>query len=174
MIRPADDSESRKVFSFFEEFASGSSQELFDEFDIWVVEEDNALGVLMITMDMRDMPIDVLRAAEHGGMRIGTLEGDDFHLDLQGAMLLASVSRDMSVRVNEQAARMYLYGKDVLGESVLSWPRGLGTGDACIVVNPRWEALGIGEIVMRGAKGQRPAVSPVHDLGTYLRDQGAE
>lgn len=173
-VRIATSDESRRVFAFFEEFSEGSSQDLFADQDVWIHETDGDWGVCIASMDLADLPEDVVATADHVGLRIGTLEGEDFHLDLQGALMLGSVSRDISVRVNEKASRMFLYGKDVLGESVVSWPRGVGTGDACIVVNPRWEAIGIGVVAARGAKGMHPAINPVHDLGTYLRDQGAE
>lgn len=173
-VRPATDAESNIVFGFFEEFASGSSQELFDEQDLWIVENDKGGRVVTVaSMDLPDLPASVIAQSDHIGMRIGNLEGLDFHLDIQGASLLATVSRSKSVRVNEQAARMFLYGHDILGGSVLMWPRGLDRGDACIVVNARWEALGIGEAIYR-TKGERPAVTPIHDLGTYLRDQVGE
>jgi len=173
-VRIATDSESRTVFGFFEEVAPGSTKELFDDSDVWIVDQDDGGRVAAIaTMDLASLPNDVIATGDHVGLRIGSLEGNDFHLDLQGAVLLASVSRELSVRVNEQAARMWSYGKDILGDSVLWWPKSLRPGDACIVVNARWEAIGIGRIIGRGKGQTRPVVSPVHDIGTYLRDQSA-
>lgn len=169
-IRPADDGEARTVFAFFEEFAPGSSKDLFDDFDVWIVEDEGTDVVTVATMDLAELPAEIIEHGDHVGLRIGTFEHGDFHLDLQGATLLAGVTRSLSLRVNEQAARMWLYGHDILGDSVLQWPKGIGIGDACIVVNARWEAIGIGESLGR-SKGQRPVVTPIHDLGTYLRDQ---
>lgn len=171
-VRRATATEANTVFGFFEEMAAGATQDIFGTSDIWVVEDDGMV-VTMASVDLADLPEDVVAVADHIGLRIGTMEGMDFHLDLQGAVLLATVSRSMTVRVSEQAARMWLYGKDILGDSVLSWPKKVGPGDACIVVNPRWEAIGIGEVLEKG-KGQRPVIRPVHDLGTYLRDQGGD
>ncbi len=172
IVRRATESETKRVLGFFEEFQAGASKELFDEQDVWIVDDEDQLTVTVATMDLAGLPPEVIESSNHIGLRIGTLEGQDFHIDLQGATLLASVSRSISVRVNEQAARMFLYGKDVLGNSVLFWPPGVKRGDACIVVNARWEAIGIGEAIGR-TKGERPAVLPIHDLGTYLRDQGS-
>lgn len=173
IVRPADKGEANTVFGFFEEFAPGATQDLFEDSDIWIVEDDSMSVVAIASMDLAGLPDEVVAAGDHIGLRIGTLEGADFHLDLQGARMLASVSRKMSVRVNEQAARMWQYGKDILGDSVLWWPPSIGIGDACIVVNARWESIGIGEVIGKG-KGERPVVSPLHDLGTYLRDQGGD
>ncbi len=169
--RLADKGEAQTVFAFYEEFAPGSSQELFDDADVWIVDDDGTDVVTVASLDLTTLPPEVLDQLDHIGLRIGTFEDGDFHLDLQGATLLAGVTRDLSLRVNEQAARMWLYGKDILGDSVLQWPKGVRVGDACIVVNARWEAIGIGESLGR-SRGQRAVVRPIHDLGTYLRDQG--
>lgn len=171
-IRAADDDQTRLVTGFFEEMAPGSSAELFEDHDFWIVDRDGTDVVCAASMDLAELPIEILQDSDHIGLRLGTIEGDDFHMDLQAAVLLSSVARAQYVRVSEHAARMFVYGKDILGSSVVSYARGLRNGDACIVVNPRWEALGIGEVV--GAfKGKFPAVEPIADLGTYLRDQGA-
>lgn len=170
MIRAADDAETRAITGFFEEIAPGSSAELWEDHDFWIVDRDDERVVCAASMDLAELPIEVLQDADHIGLRVGTMEDDGFRMDLQAAVLLAGESRNQTVRVSEHASRLFLYGKDVLGSSVVSWSRGMRNGDACIVVNPRWEALGIGEIV-GPFKGKGPAVRPLHDLGTYLRDQ---
>lgn len=169
MIRAADDGETRAITGFFEEISPGSST-LFEDHDFWIVERDDEHVVCAASIDVVDLPIEVLQGADHIGLRIGTLEDDGFRMDIQAAVLLAGASRSQTVRVSEHASRLFLYGKDVLGSSVVSWSRSIRTGDACIVVNPRWEALGIGEVV-GPFKGKGPAVQSLHDLGTYLRDQ---
>jgi ribosome biogenesis protein Nip4 len=83
---------------------------------------------------------------------------------------MSAHTRRQTVRVSEQATRVFLYGKPILGDSVKSFDPRLNPGDVCIVSNPRWEAIGLGEVMGR-FKGDRPAVRAVHDLGTYLRDQ---
>ena len=95
---------------------------------------------------------------------------EDEAFDLQGAVRWAAQTDKQTVRVSEKATRLWLYGRNILGISVERYSHGLGRGDGCIVVNPRGEALGIGQVV-GGFKGKGEAVEAVHDLGQYLRDQ---
>ncbi len=169
-IRAATDEETLDITGFFEGIEHGSSQTLFAEHDFWIVDRDGERTVTAASMDLAELPIEVLAGSDHIGLRIGTLEDDGFRMDLQAAVLLSEVSRRQTVRVNEHAARLFLYGKQILGSSVLSHAQGVRYGDACIVVNPRWEALGIGEVI-GPFRGKGPAVDPIYDLGTYLRDQ---
>lgn len=171
MIRAADDDETRAITGVFEEISAGSSQELWADHDFWIHQTDDEMVVTAATIDLAELPIELIRGADHIGLRIGTLEDDGFRMDLQAAVLLSTVSREQAVRVSEHAARLFIYGKDILGISVVSYARGLKPGDACIVVNPRWECLGLGRVV-GNFKGKGPSVEPIHDLGTYLRDQG--
>ncbi len=105
-----------------------------------------------------------------GGLPVGTMDEDGFALDLQGAAILARETRKQTITVTEKSARLFIYGRDVLAESILNFDPRLNEGDHCVVLNPRHEALGIGMVVGR-FKGRGRAVVPLHDLGSYLRDQ---
>lgn len=114
------------------------------------------------------LPAALLEGAT-GGLRVGQL-GDGFALHLQGSVIFARETRNQTVTVIEKSARLFLYGRNILAGSILAFDPHLNPGDHCVVTNPRHEALGIGRVVGR-FKGSGEAVHPVHDLGSYLRDQ---
>lgn len=170
MIRDATGAEAQDVVGFFDAIERGLADEVLGDLELAVVERDGERVAVLVAPEVLGLDEALLTDADHGGLRIGTLEDDGFRLDLQGAIRMAPHTRRLAVRVNEKATRLWLYGRDVLGDSVLAFDKRLRTGDACIVCNTRWEAIGIGEVVGR-FKGGQPAVRPLHDLGAYLRDQ---
>jgi ribosome biogenesis protein Nip4 len=169
MRRPTAEEE-EAILGFFEAMEDGLARRVTGLDDLAIVDRDGARFVTLVGSNVHGLPEELLRDAGAAGLPIGTLEGGDFHLDLQGAVLLARHTQRQTVRVTEHAARLFLYGRNILGDSVERHDPSLAQGDACVVTNPRGEAVGIG-IVVGNFKGGREAVKPVHDLGTYLRDQ---
>lgn len=108
--------------------------------------------------------------ADHAGLRIGSLNGDHFGIDLQGALIMAPHTLRMRVQVRHKSAQAFLYGKAILGDGVKRHDKKLQPGDHCLVLDGHNDCLGIGEVIGK-FKGLAPAIIPVHDLGTYLREQ---
>ncbi|HUR62963.1 MAG TPA: hypothetical protein VM241_00625 [Candidatus Thermoplasmatota archaeon] len=169
MRRPTFDEETA-VLGFFEAMEKGLAARILGLNDLAVVERDGNQFVCLVGSSLHGLPEALLEGCDAAGLPIGTLERGAFHLDLQGAVLLARKTERQTVRVTEHAARLFLYGRNVLGDSVERHDPRLERDDACIVVNPRGEAMGIG-VVVGPFKGGRESVKPVIDLGTYLRDQ---
>lgn len=168
-MRVATADEEQAVLGFFEGVEAGLSVRVLGRHAVAVVERDGIPFAVAVTPELLALPAALREGAQSGGLVLGTLE-DGFHLDLQGAVLMSRHTKSQTVRLTEHAARLVLYGRNVLGDSILWADRGLEKGDACIVCNARGEALALGQVV--GAlKGPREAVKPIHDLGTYLRDQ---
>jgi len=171
-MRPATVEEEQAVLGFFEGLETGLSARILGSHVLAVVERDGIPFACMATPEALGVPEELRAGVGSGGLVIGTLE-DGFHLDIQGAVLAARHTKSQTLRVTEHAARLFLYGRNVLGDSVVWADRSLAKGDACIVCNERGEALGLGSVV-GNLKGPREAVRPIHDLGTYLRDQDDE
>jgi ribosome biogenesis protein Nip4 len=169
-MRDLTHAEAEAVSDFFEGMEEGTFGKVLGPFRLAVVERDGIDFVVLATDMALRLPKEIMEGAHAGGLPIGTLEKGGFHLDLQGAVLAARHTKAQAVRVNEQASRLFLYGRNVLATSIESYDPSLERGDACIVTNPRGEALGLG-VVVGSLKGTREAVRPVVDLGTYLRDQ---
>ena len=168
-MRAATADEEQAVLGFFEGMETGLSARLAGRHAVAVVERDGIPFAVLVTPEVLSLPEPLRDGAHSAGLVLGTLE-DGFHLDLQGAVLAARHTKAQTLRVSEHAARLFLYGRNVLGDSITWADRRLQKGDACIVCNARGEAMGLG-VVVGNLKGPREAVRPVHDLGTYLRDQ---
>jgi ribosome biogenesis protein Nip4 len=168
-MRAATVEEAQAVLGFFEGMETGLSARVVGRLAVAVVERDGIPFACLVTPELLRLPTELIEDADAGGLVIGTIE-DQFHLDLQGAVLAARHTKSQTLRVSDHAAQLFLYGRNVLGDSIDWADRTLSKGDACIVCNSRGEALGIG-MVVGNLKGPREAVKPVHDLGTYLRDQ---
>lgn len=168
-MRAATADEEQAVLGFFEGLETGLSARVTGRHAIAVIERDGIPFAALVTPEVLMLPEDLRTGAESAGLVIGTIDAG-FNLDLQGAVLLAKHTKNQTLRLTEHAARLFLYGRNVLGDSIIWADRTLAKGDACIVCNGRGEAMGLGTVV-GNLKGPREAVKPIHDLGTYLRDQ---
>lgn len=110
------------------------------------------------------------------GLAIGELK-KQFVPSMAGADLFArSGSRnEFYITVNETAEKLVLYGRDVMGESIVDASGTLGENELVIILNGRLEAIGIGRTRFAGGsllqKG-RATVTTVADAGYYLREEG--
>ncbi len=170
MVRQPTYDEETEVLSFFEAAEKGLAKKVLGDRALAVHDAEEGRVVSLVPPGLWDHDEDLWALAAGGGLPLGVLDEDGFGLDLQGAIVWARETRAQVVRCSEQATRMFLYGKNVLGDSVEGFDRKLKLGDACVVANVRGEGIGIGEVVGR-FKGQSEAVAPLHDLGAYLRDQ---
>lgn len=170
-MRPATAEEEQAVLGFFEGVETGLSVRVLGRLAAAVSERDGIPFAVAVTPELLALPPELQSGpgTESAGLVLGTLE-DGFHLDLQGAVLMARHTKSQTVRLTEHATRLVLYGRNVLGDSIVWADRSLDRGDACIVCNARGEALALGRVV-GPLKGPREAIEPIHDLGTYLRDQ---
>ncbi len=170
-MRAATEAEGAAAVAFFESVEEGLAAKVMGVTRFAVCDRDGVAFACLVSPDVLSLPQDLQEGAGAAGLPVGTLEDGEFRLDLQGAVLMARHTKGQTVRVTEHAARLFLYGRNILGDSVEWHDTSLETGAACIVTNPRGEAVGIG-VVVGSFKGGRESVRPVHDLGTYLRDQG--
>ena len=170
-VRVADRDSETNVLAFFEGLEGGLSDRVAGRHRLAIVERDGIAFANLVTPEVLKLPADLLQGSEGAGLPLGVLEDGAFHLDLQGAVLAARHTKHQTVRVTEHAARLFLYGRNVLGESIDWADPGVQRGDACIVCNPRGEAMGLGIVVGSLTGGRGESIKPVQDLGTYLRDQ---
>jgi 60S ribosome subunit biogenesis protein NIP7 len=112
------------------------------------------------------------------GLTIGEL-AKQFTPTLAGADLFARSggASKYYVSVNENAEQLVLYGRDVMGESVVRAEGDLGENELVIITNCKGEAIGIGRTRFAGRgilqKG-RITITTLADAGRYLRDEGGE
>lgn len=139
-----------------------------------VIAEDTPNKVCFVSEGLRPM-LSALEP-EYAGLVIGELQ-KVFTPTVQGADLFARHSKkdQYYVAVGENAEQLVLYGRDVMGDSVIRASDALGENQLVIILNSRNEAIGVGRTRFAGKsitlKG-RITITTAADAGSYLRDEG--
>lgn len=112
------------------------------------------------------------------GLAIGELK-KQFIPSIAGADLFARYGERKNnkyyIMVSEKAENLVLYGRDIMGESIVAASEALDENELVIVVNTAFEAITVGRTRFVGRslfqKG-RVTVSTIADAGYYLREEG--
>ena len=110
------------------------------------------------------------------GLVIGELR-KQFIPSMAGADLFARYSKrnKFYIVVNENAEKLVLYGRDIMGESIVEASDTLTENELVVLLNTAFEAIAIGRTRFSGnllfQKG-RVTVTTLTDAGYYLRDEG--
>lgn len=122
----------------------------------------------------------VVRAMDpySAGLAIGELK-KQFLPSIAGADLFARNGERKNNRyyitVGDQAEKLVLYGRDIMGESIVEASETLDENELVIVLNTAFEAIAVGRTRFAGnslfQKG-RVTVSTIADAGYYLREEG--
>jgi 60S ribosome subunit biogenesis protein NIP7 len=79
------------------------------------------------------------------------------------------------VTVNENAEKLVLYGRDVMGDSIIEASNMLDENELVAILNDKGEAIGIGRTRFAGRpllqKG-KITITTIADAGYYLREEG--
>jgi 60S ribosome subunit biogenesis protein NIP7 len=111
------------------------------------------------------------------GLAIGELK-KQFLPSIAGADLFARNGERKNkyyIKVGDQAEKLVLYGRDIMGESIVEAFDALDENELVIVLNTANEAIAVGRTRFAGRsllqKG-RVTVSTIADAGYYLREEG--
>jgi ribosome biogenesis protein Nip4 len=111
------------------------------------------------------------------GLAIGELK-KQFLPSIAGAGLFTRYGEKKNryyIRVGDQAEKVVLYGRDIMGGSIVEASDALGQNELVIVLNSAFEAIAVGRTRFAGKslfqKG-RVTVSTITDAGYYLREEG--
>jgi len=110
------------------------------------------------------------------GLVIGELK-KQFVPSMAGVDLFARSGKrnEFYIVVNENAEKLVLYGRDIMGDSIVEASDTLDENELVIVLNRRLEAIGIGRTRFAGRsllqKG-RITMTTIADAGYYLREEG--
>lgn len=112
------------------------------------------------------------------GLTIGDL-AKHFQPTMEGADLFARLSRGGRgyVQVGDNAEKLVLYGRDVMGDSVTGTAGDIGENELVIIANGAGEAIGVGRTrFARKSMMQKGkiTVTTLHDAGRYLREEDGE
>ena len=110
------------------------------------------------------------------GLDIGELK-KQFIPSIAGADLFARYGErnKFYIIVSEKAEKLVLYGRDIMGESIIEASDALHENELVIVLNKWFEAIAVGRTRFGGKrlfqKG-RVTVTNISDAGYYLREEG--
>jgi ribosome biogenesis protein Nip4 len=110
------------------------------------------------------------------GLDIGELK-KQFVPSIAGADLFARYGErnKFYIVVSEKAEKLALYGRDIMGESIIDASDALHENELVIVLNKWFEAIAVGRTRFAGKslfqKG-RVTVTNISDAGYYLREEG--
>jgi ribosome biogenesis protein Nip4 len=110
------------------------------------------------------------------GLAIGELK-KQFIPSIAGADLFARYGErnKFYITVSEKAENLLLYGRDIMGESIIEASDALRENELVIVLNKWFEAIAVGRTRFAGRslfqKG-RVTVTNISDAGYYLREEG--
>jgi 60S ribosome subunit biogenesis protein NIP7 len=110
------------------------------------------------------------------GLAIGELR-KKFIPSIAGADLFARYGKinKFYIIVSEKAEKLVLYGRDIMGESIVEASDALAENELVILLNTSHEAIAIGRTRFSGnsllQKG-RVTVTTLADAGYYLREEG--
>ena len=110
------------------------------------------------------------------GIVIGELR-KQFIPSIAGADLFARFGKrnKFYIVVNEKAEKLVLYGRDIMGESIVEASDTLGENELVILLNTSYEAIAIGRTRFSGSsllQNGRVTVTTLADAGYYLREEG--
>jgi 60S ribosome subunit biogenesis protein NIP7 len=178
-----------KIYTVFRPANKRELTQLRRSFDLWGIFEFMESQVVLMKVDRTNRSRHVLITTvpskdtlnqpavhpKHVGLEIGELHNKKFTPSLHGAEIIAKFGRNFPyILVNEIAEGLVLYGRDILGDSVLEVSKGLGQNEKVIILNQNRESIGLGQTRFSGEKIFRKGEVTVYtllDLGMYLRDQ---
>lgn len=110
------------------------------------------------------------------GLAIGELK-KQFLPSMAGADLFARYGErnKFYIVVGEKAENLVLYGRDIMGESIVEASDALGENELVIVLNTASEAIAVGRTRFAGKslfQSGRVTVTTIADAGYYLREEG--
>ena len=110
------------------------------------------------------------------GLAIGELK-KHFIPSIAGADLFARYSERNKyyIMVGEKAEKLVLYGRDIMGESIVEASDALDENELVIVLNKALDAIAVGKTRFAGRslfQKSRVTVTTIADAGYYLREEG--
>ncbi len=149
--------------------------EFLNEKVLKVRNDGNGKIVVCLITDMMEKVMQ-LHQSYSSGLLLGHLK-KQFVPTIAGADLFARYgSRNrFYIVVNDRAEKLVLYGRDIMGDSIVEACDTLGENELVIVLNSSDDTIAIGRTRFAGRllfQKSRVTVSTVDDAGYYLREEG--
>jgi 60S ribosome subunit biogenesis protein NIP7 len=138
-------------------------------------DEEKRVPVYLVAKGIEKMVIHIVQPYSLG-LAIGELK-KQFTPSIAGADLFAryGVRNKFYIVVGDQAEKLVLYGRDIMGDSILEASDDLNENELVILLNKALDAIAVGRTRFAGSslvqKG-RVTVTTIDDAGYYLREEG--
>jgi 60S ribosome subunit biogenesis protein NIP7 len=144
----------------------------------FLIEKDGNKKVVVCIVTDRLEEVMMIHTTDlyRSGLAIGELK-KQFIPSIAGADLFARYGErnKFYIAVSEKAENLLLYGRDIMGESIIEASDALHENELVIVLNKWFEAIAVGRTRFAGRslfqKG-RVTVTNISDAGYYLREEG--
>jgi ribosome biogenesis protein Nip4 len=144
----------------------------------FLIEKDGNKKVVVCIVTDRLEEVMMIHTTDlyRSGLAIGELK-KQFIPSIAGADLFARYGErnKFYIAVSEKAENLLLYGRDIMGESIIEASEALNENELVIVLNKWFEAIAVGRTRFAGRslfqKG-RVTVTNISDAGYYLREEG--
>jgi 60S ribosome subunit biogenesis protein NIP7 len=144
----------------------------------FLIEKDGKKKVVVCLVTDRVEEVMMIHTTNlyRSGLAIGELK-KQFIPSIAGADLFARYGErnKFYIAVSEKAENLLLYGRDIIGESIIEASDALHENELVIVLNKWFEAIAVGRTRFAGRslfqKG-RVTVTNISDAGYYLREEG--
>lgn len=176
-IEKPKESEIKNMRAEFESFAPGSFEKLFTD-KVLLAVRGNWTEIILANSETAELALKMSGAAgaEESeqktpyaiGTTIGEIKDGWFRLGLGGASLLGPLAQNRYAIVNEKAVSLFLYGRDIIGPSVIEFKA--KKGNHILVLNEKRECLGLGKLVEEPNRTSHTAIKNSRDLGWYIRE----
>ena len=154
--------------------------EFFKDKGLMIQKDDKKKGVVvvyLVTDNIEELMMRIHMMQPFSlGLAIGELK-KQFLPSIAGADLFARYGErnKFYIVVSEKAENLVLYGRDIMGESIVEASDALGENDLVIVHNTASEAIAVGRTRFAGKslfQSGRVTVTTIADAGYYLREEG--
>lgn len=107
------------------------------------------------------------------GLKIGTIGNKKFSPGLNFAEFVVKHNKNMDyphVIINTKAENLVVFGRDIMGSSILSFFKDIKENQQVIILNQNKEVLGLGKSRYSGSSIMQPniiTIDTIQDIGTY-------
>ena len=138
-----------------------------------IIQENDSKIVYLIPCELESI---VKMEPYIAGLAIGELK-KQFMPSMAGADLFirSGNRKSFCIVVNENAEKLVLYGRDIMGESIVEASDTLADNELVIILNSKYDVIGIGRTRYAGSsilKSGKVTVTTIADAGYYLREEG--
>ena len=114
----------------------------------------------------------------HSGIAIGSIKGKKFTPNLNFAELIVNHNPKLNypyVVLGNKASNLYIYGRDIMGNSIVDFFSEIKENQILIILNQKKEVLGIGRSRFSNdlvTQNDKIVIDNVQDIGThYLKEE---